>query len=141
MAKKTKIILRKYTPAEQFYFLKTCPIAKGSGKLYNGRFSWVCKIRPTPFSREYDIRITFRLNESPKVTVVAPDLPTLAEGRELPHVYKQNPPQLCLYVPKYREWAAEKKIATTVVPWIYSWLSYFEDWLVTDEWKGGGLHP
>ena len=29
----------------------------------------------------------------------------------------------------------------TVVPWTSLWLFYFEDWLASNEWKGGGEHP
>lgn len=28
----------------------------------------------------------------------------------------------------------------TVVPWAALWLYYFEEWLVSDDWKGGGKH-
>lgn len=28
-----------------------------------------------------------------------------------------------------------------IVPWTSLWLYFFEDWLATDEWKGGGKHP
>jgi hypothetical protein len=27
------------------------------------------------------------------------------------------------------------------VPWTALWLFYFEEWLVSNEWKGGGEHP
>jgi hypothetical protein len=33
------------------------------------------------------------------------------------------------------------RIDQTFVPWATTWLYYFEDWLITDEWKGGGRHP
>jgi hypothetical protein len=29
----------------------------------------------------------------------------------------------------------------TVVPWASLWLFYFEEWLASDVWKGGGIHP
>ena len=32
-------------------------------------------------------------------------------------------------------------IANTVVPWATLWLYFFEEWLVSDDWKGGGVHP
>lgn len=140
MAKKTNYPQRCFSAAQQFQFLRSCSIATGSGKVYSGKLTWYCKIRPTVLSREYEVVITYRLKESPKVVVLGPNLKNLAGGRKLPHVYQQDPPRLCLYVPKYQEWTAAKKIATTIVPWTYSWLSYFEDWLVTNEWKGGGLH-
>jgi hypothetical protein len=31
-------------------------------------------------------------------------------------------------------------LAYTVVPWISEWLLYYELWLFTGEWTGGG-HP
>jgi hypothetical protein len=32
-------------------------------------------------------------------------------------------------------------LATTTVPWALLWLFYFESWLVTGAWDGGGIHP
>ena len=32
-------------------------------------------------------------------------------------------------------------ISGTIVPWTILWLFYFEEWLMSDEWKGGGVHP
>jgi hypothetical protein len=32
-------------------------------------------------------------------------------------------------------------IDQTFVPWTALWLFYFEDWLTTNEWRGGGEHP
>lgn len=29
----------------------------------------------------------------------------------------------------------------TVVPWTLLWLFYFEEWLESNDWKGGGVHP
>jgi hypothetical protein len=33
------------------------------------------------------------------------------------------------------------RLDQTVVPWTSLWLFYFEDWLASNEWKGGGEHP
>jgi hypothetical protein len=33
------------------------------------------------------------------------------------------------------------RIDNTIVPWAILWLFYFEEWLWSDEWKGGGEHP
>jgi hypothetical protein len=27
------------------------------------------------------------------------------------------------------------------VPWLLLWLSFYELWLITGEWHGGGVHP
>ena len=45
------------------------------------------------------------------------------------------------YLPSSGEWHGGLLIASTVVPWAVLWLYFFEEWLVSDEWKGGGVHP
>jgi hypothetical protein len=32
-------------------------------------------------------------------------------------------------------------LAYTVVPWTSEWLVFYELWLITGEWLGGGTHP
>jgi hypothetical protein len=46
---------------------------------------------------------------------------------------------LCLHFPKNKEWTPRMPIAKTIVPWISDWLFYYESWLVTGEWLGGGI--
>jgi hypothetical protein len=78
---------------------------------------------------------------TPRVFVEDPDLLALADGRRLPHVYEQRPPRLCLYLPDTGEWTPAMRLDQSIVPWAVLWLFYFEEWLVSDEWKGGGVHP
>ena len=33
------------------------------------------------------------------------------------------------------------RLDQTIVPWTTLWLFYFEEWLASDDWKGGGMHP
>jgi hypothetical protein len=77
----------------------------------------------------------------PSVFVDLADLHPLADGRNLPHVYQQKPPQLCLYLPRTYDWEPWMRIDQTLVPWTSLWLFYFEEWLSSDDWKGGGEHP
>lgn len=128
------------TPAQQFMFLRANPICTGTGRLHATGLIWDCRDRPTPLSREYSIRITFRQGETPDVFVLDPDISVLAGDRPLPHVY-HDPLRLCLTLPGTREWAGTMRIDQTFVPWATMWLYYFEEWLVSDEWKGGGEHP
>ena len=65
----------------------------------------------------------------------------LAGDRRLPHVYQQNPPLLCVYRPTKGEWTSRMRLDQTIVPWTSLWLFYFEEWLASNEWKGGGEHP
>ena len=55
--------------------------------------------------------------------------------------YDQNPPRLCLYLPNTGEWTSAMRLDQTIVPWSILWLFYFEEWLVSNEWKGAGVHP
>ena len=65
----------------------------------------------------------------------------LAGGRRIPHLYQQKPPRLCLYLPRTYEWQSWMRLDQTIVPWTALWLFYFEEWLASDDWKGGGMHP
>ena len=112
-----------------------------TGSIGRNRFQWEGSFRPTPLSRDYRLRVSYRDSSVPDVWVLDPDLTVLAEGRRLQHVYEQRPPRLCLHIPKAGEWTSHLLIADTIVPWAVLWLFYFEDWLVTDIWAGGGVHP
>lgn len=112
---------------------------------------WEGTIKPTPLSRTYLIVIKYTLGSSPICIVKEPNIEALAEGREIPHVYtnttKIRGTVLCLYLPnikeknKTSEWLATDLISETIIPWAALWLSYFEDWLHSDDWQGGGVHP
>ena len=131
----------RITPAFQYFHLRTNPICAGSGRLAPGRLTWRFVTSPTAFSRRYRVRIEYRQGAAPRVFVEEPDLVDLAGGRRLPHVYTQKPPRLCLYLPGEGQWTSAMRLDHTVVPWAILWLFYFEEWLISNEWKGGGLHP
>jgi hypothetical protein len=128
------------TPPQQFQFLRRNPICAGLGSIGPTGLVWNYRTRPTPLSREYAVQIKFRRDDVPHVTVGEPDLESLAGGRDLPHVY-HDPTRLCLYLPGSDEWVGSMRIDQTFVPWTATWLYYFEEWLGSDDWKGGGEHP
>lgn len=104
-----------------------------------GKFSleWKCWIRPDPDCDRYQIQLTYELGADPRVRVLSPQL-RYADGEEkYPHMYDQK--YLCLHFPKNKEWTPRMPIAKTIVPWISDWLFYYESWLVTGEWLGGGV--
>ena len=129
------------TAAQHYVNLKGNPLSAGGGELRAGRLHWRYETSPAPLSRIYGIRIEFANGGTPEVFVECPDLVELAEGRKLPHVYQQNPARLCLYLPRTGEWQPWMRIDQMIVPWTSLWLYFFEDWLATDEWEGGGKHP
>jgi hypothetical protein len=83
----------------------------------------------------------------PRVQVIEPKLehhPEYEQG-PIPHVYKSDLdpslPYLCLFSPSLREWDVTDLIAETTVFWANEWLYFYEGWLVTRKWRGGGRHP
>jgi hypothetical protein len=111
----------------------------------------------TPIMRRYRIRVTYfrrRLfdtwtlkNSYASVQVIDPviGLDPRGTGKWPPHIYyNESDPQssrLCLYDPEERSWSPEEYIADTIIPWAIDWLFFFERWLDTGEWEGGGRHP
>jgi hypothetical protein len=127
--------------AQQYLNLQVNPVCAGEGQVRGNVLTWKCPIAPTPLSRLYAARFEYRQGASPEVFIDDPDLKLLSDGRRLPHVYEQCPTRLCLYLPGSGEWASWKRLDQTIVPWTALWLLYFEEWLVSNEWAGGGLHP
>lgn len=132
---------RDLTVAQQFLALRSNPICQGQGELRCEHLSWHFDVQPSVLSRTYEARIEYCQSEPPSVFIEKPDLHILAEGRELPHVYSDHPPELCLYLPGAFEWNRSHRLDLTTVPWTALWLFYFEEWLWSGEWKGGGMHP
>ena len=121
--------------------LRANPICPGTGTIRAGRLVWNCDLSPTPLSRAYSVRIEYERNSSPAVIVEKPDLRILAEGRKIPHVYSEEPVRLCLYLPRSGQWSPWMLLDQTIVPWAVLWLYFFEEWLRSGEWLGGGKHP
>jgi hypothetical protein len=129
------------TAAQQYANLRANPVCVGRGTLRAGELIWTYTASPTPLSRTYELVIRYRQGGSPETHVVAPDLVALSGGRRLPHVYRQKPTKLCLYRPSTGQWSPDKRLDQTIVPWAFLWLFFFEEWLASGEWKGGGEHP
>lgn len=133
---------RRFTIPQQYEALRGSTLVQnGKGKFTRDAFNFECVVCPTAVSRVYRIRISYAKNRSPQVVVLEPDLVQLAGDRRLPHVYSQKPTRLCLYLPRAREWSDEMLISRTMLPWAILWFYYFEHWLATDQWEGGGEHP
>jgi hypothetical protein len=110
----------------------------------------------TPDKREHLVRIRYRApmllenitthDAQPRVQVLKALLerhPDYEEG-PLPHVYgnrgQPELPYLCLFSSTNREWGTNDLIADTTVFWTAEWLYFYEGWLVTKRWQGGGQH-
>jgi hypothetical protein len=110
-----------------------------------------------PDKREHVVRISYRApaiielftlrDIQPRVQVIKPMLeqhPDYEEG-PIPHVYwsERYPkfPYLCLFSPSGAEWTPDDLLAHTTVFWAAEWLYFYEGWLLTKKWRGGGRHP
>lgn len=96
-------------------------------------------IKPTPRSETYIVEIKYKLHFPVKVSILQPTLLKNFNGDDVPHVYPGK--KLCLFYPKYMEFKQCDFISDTIIPWTSLWLYYYEDWHMTGEWHGGGIHP
>lgn len=104
----------------------------------NRSLIWVGQLRPTPLSREYTLKIKLEGGRV-EIYVIEPQKLDLFPDRTLlPHVYSTPKQKLCLYFPDGREWNKGKLLCDTIVPWASEWLYFYEIWLVTGNWLGGG---
>ncbi|MCR9131305.1 MAG: hypothetical protein NXI08_01975 [bacterium] len=107
---------------------------------------WVHTITPTPLSKNYKLKLTYKIGKGVDVYVIDPKKLPLATGKKrLPHVYSQEKQELCLYYPsaeeRERKWFPDMYIVKTIVPWAIEWLEFYEYWLGSGKWFGGGIHP
>jgi hypothetical protein len=103
--------------------------------LSRGSLIWTGDLQPTPLSRSYGIEIHYQPPRVPRVRVL--DELETRDGRTLPHTYVGG--WLCLH--EDRDWGPAMSIADTIVPWTSEWLMYYEIWLATGDWYGGGDWP
>ncbi len=110
-----------------------------------------------PVRRHYRVRVSYEvplaienfsiINVQPRVQILSPRLeshPDYDEG-PIPHVYvnrkERSLPYLCLFDPYNGEWTPSDLLAETTVPWASRYLYFYEGWLLTGKWSGGGRHP
>lgn len=134
---------RHPTLAQRHAELQALALPESRVRLTHQRLTMDVELAPGAFGRVYTCRFVFERATDPIVVVMAPDLKAVAAGEKIPHVYPWNGSgtRLCLWWPKGREWSAQFKVAETLIPWTAEWLYYFELWLLTMTWEGGGEHP
>lgn len=141
MARKNYFKSKKHSLAQQkvalckFFSQSTCIISKG-------KLVWKSIVRPTHLSREYNVEIRYSISNGPEVYVFGDELQKL-DDKDFPHNYgvdvESKRVKICLY--RYQEFSSDKLLSDTIIPWTIEWLYYYEIWLATGEWQGGGEHP
>lgn len=117
---------------------------KFSCRVRNGTLVCDGYVQPTPLSRDYLIRLEYRVSRQPRVHVIEPPL-RCREGspdEPIPHTYRSREPgreRPCLYFPDARIWRSDKSLSETIIPWLHQWLAHYEIWHATGEWYGGGI--
>ncbi len=121
----------------QYSNLKSrCPNADVN--VYKNKLQYTDIFQPTPLSRNFKIIIEYELGAQPKIYVQNYILRELADSQKIPHIYDGD--LLCTFHPPSNEWNKFKYLSI-IIPWISNWLYFFEEWLFSKEWKGGGIHP
>lgn len=110
-----------------------CWISKRSGQTV-----LVCRgsVQPTPMNASYRVRIEYAIPNRPRVWVEEPKLRRRKPEQRIPHSFADDRP--CIF---HTDFQSDMPLATTIVPWLWYWLFFYESWLVTGEWQGGGVHP
>lgn len=112
----------------------TAVLPDARGTVRGGELTCSFQLRPSPASRNYTVRLTYRHGRRPRVTITDPPLELRPGATALPHVYPGD--ELCLYLPG--QWKHHMLLASTILPWAAEWLLHYELWLVTGRWAGGG---
>ena len=103
----------------------------------NSELICVINLQPSKHSDFYKIKITYKVSDAyPKAWLLTPPLRTY-DGKKPHHVYEKDKYghyRLCVYYPKDKNWNQHMLIAESFIPWICTWLSAYEYWLITGEW-------
>jgi hypothetical protein len=118
------------------WLLKRFPASSLS--VVRSTLTWNGTLQPSALSDTYQLELTYRLSDRPRMFVISPTLDRRGH-RRLPHTFSDE--SLCLYYSPSSEWRKHEVLADTIVPWSSEWLLHYELWLVTGRWLGGGIHP
>jgi hypothetical protein len=136
MGRSSYLRQRPLTLIQQRYFL-TARFPDFLVQIVRNQLRCVGKFRPSAISDEYTVELLYKIPGNPKVHVLLPKLRLASGCDRLPHVFKGN--ELCLYLEG--QWRPDMRISHYIIPWISAWLRFYEVWLATGFWEGGGTHP
>lgn len=96
---------------------------------------------------KYKIRIDYQESSSPKVYMITPQI-DMSDSLEI-HTfgmyyhgaYKRRLPKLCLTYWDKDKWNNSILLTDSYIPWAIEWTEFYEIWLLTGKWHGGGVHP
>lgn len=95
----------------------------------------------------YKIRIDYHEKGFPEIYVVSPeiDMSSFLEihtfGLKYHGDYNRELPKLCLTYYSIDKWNSSIMLSESYIPWAIEWTEFYEIWLLTGKWYGGGIHP
>jgi len=111
----------------------------GKCNVSDNNLTWIGELSPTPLSRTYEIKIEYEVFKKPKVKIISLGL-TIPYIKSEIHMFEDG--SLCVYYNTERkEWNHDMALATSIVPWTCEWLYFYEIWVTTRKWCGGGIYP
>jgi len=93
------------------------------------------ELQPTSVNRAYQIQLDYDGLSMPHVRVHSPQLTRRVAHEPVPHIY--GPDEPCLFA--RGEWRHGTPLTKSIFPWLQLWLFFYESWLVTGVWQGGGI--
>ena len=104
------------------------------------KFIIILHLKPTEESIVYTIKMISNIGSSSvKIYVIDPYIGNEADGKKVPHKYPDG--SLCLYYNvNQTEIRPDDLWAETLVPLTVLWLYFYEKWVQSGEWLGGGVH-
>ena len=98
--------------------------------------------QPSPVSPFYKVFIYYPKYGELEVWTHIENYDAIKE-KNIPHIYIKNDTKkrlkLCLYYGD--EFKRGMLITESIIPWTVEWLHFFEIWLATGKWLGGGHEP
>jgi len=98
---------------------------------------WKGFLQPSSLSENYLVTLRHRPGWNPETRVLFPELKIREGFNSLPHIYPDG--SVCLHV--IGDWRPWMYLADYIVPWLSTWLYFYEVWYGTGYWLGGGTHP
>ena len=62
-------------------------------------------------------------------------------GMKFHGAYQRELPFLCLTHYETDRWNTSIMLLESYIPWAVEWTEFYELWLMTGKWYGGGIHP
>lgn len=95
---------------------------------------------------KYKIRLDYYATGNPEVYIVSPaiDMSSPMEihtfGLKFHGAYNKKLPCLCLTYYDIDKWNSSVLLTESYIPWAIEWTEFYELWLLTGIWYGGGVH-